>query len=86
LRELQQQKEETQKLVLSPEQEAEIERFREERRRINQELKRVRKNLRADIDRLGAVLKGVNIFLMPALVAVFGLGYAVHRRKRMRGK
>lgn len=86
LQELQQQKEESQKLVLSPEQEAEIARFREEKRRINQELKRVRKNLRADIERLGVVLKGVNIFLMPALVALFGLGYAYHRRRRMREK
>ncbi len=84
LRELQQQKDASQKLILSPEQEAEIARFREEKRRIDRELKEVRKNLRADIETLGVTLKGINIFLMPLLVCVAGLGFAIHRQRRTR--
>ena len=70
--------------LLSPEQEAEIAKFREEKRRINRELKQVRKNLRADIEALGTTLKGINIFLMPFLVSIAGLGFAIFNQRRMR--
>jgi ABC-type uncharacterized transport system involved in gliding motility auxiliary subunit len=86
LRELQQQKDASQKLILSPEQEAEISKFRAEKRRIDRELKEVRKNLRADIETLGVTLKGINIFLMPLLVSAAGLGFAIYRQRRMRTK
>ncbi|MBW1924102.1 MAG: GldG family protein [Deltaproteobacteria bacterium] len=85
LRELEKEKDAAQRLLLSPEQEAEIARFREEKRRIRRELKEVRKNLRADIERLGARLKAVNIFLMPLLVSLAGAAYALYRRRRMKG-
>jgi ABC-type uncharacterized transport system involved in gliding motility auxiliary subunit len=84
LQELQQHKDESQKLILSPEQEKEIARFKEEKRRINSELKEVRKKLRQDIDRLGLVLEAVNIFLMPLCVALAGLGFALYRQARMK--
>jgi len=84
LQELQQHKDESQKLILSAEQEKEIARFREEKRRINSELKDVRKKLRQDIDRLGLVLEAVNIFLMPLCVALAGLGFALYRQARMK--
>jgi ABC-type uncharacterized transport system involved in gliding motility auxiliary subunit len=84
LRELQQHKDESQKLILSVEQEKEIARFKEEKRRINSELKEVRKKLRQDIDRLGLVLEAVNIFLMPLCVALAGLGFALYRQARMK--
>ena len=84
LRDLQQQKDASQKLILSPEQEAEIAKFRAEKRRIDRELKEVRKKLRADIETLGVTLKAINIFLMPLLVSVAGLGFAIYRQRRMR--
>lgn len=81
---LQTQKDASQKLVLSPEQEAEIKRFRDEKIRINQQLKEVRRNLRADIEALGTRLKLINLLLVPALVALGGLLYAWRRRRRQR--
>jgi ABC-type uncharacterized transport system involved in gliding motility auxiliary subunit len=81
---LEQQKNPTQQLVLSPEQEAEMKRFRQERTRINQELKVVRRNLRAEIDALENRLKIINIFLMPMLVSVAGICFALQRRHRRR--
>ena len=86
LQELQQRKDAAQKLILSPEQEAEISKFRAEKRRIDRELKEVRKNLRADIETLGVTLKAINIFLMPLLVSAAGLGFAIYRKRRMRTK
>lgn len=86
LRELQKQKDASQKLIISPEQEAEIAGFKEERRRINRELKEVRKNLRADIEKLGILLKGINIFLMPFLVSLAGIAFAIYRERRIRVK
>jgi ABC-type uncharacterized transport system involved in gliding motility auxiliary subunit len=86
LRELEQQKDASQKMILSPEQEAELARFREERRRINRELKEVRRNLRADIDALGANLKALNIFFMPLLVSLGGMAFGIYRQRKMRKK
>lgn len=86
LHQLEQQKSASQKTLLSPEQEAEIERFKEERRQINLELKEVRKNLRADIEALGTKLKVINILLMPLLVAAAGIVFGVYRQKRTRKK
>jgi ABC-type uncharacterized transport system involved in gliding motility auxiliary subunit len=84
LQELEQKKDASQTLILSPEQEAEIAKFKEERVRVNLELKEVRKNLRADVESLGTKLKWINILLMPLIVCVVGIGYALHRQRRMR--
>ncbi len=84
LRQLEGQKDPSQEFIVSEKQEAEIEKFQEEKRRIQQELKMVRRNLRADIEALGTKLKFVNIFLVPLLVAFAGLGYALYRRKQGR--
>ncbi len=82
LREFEKQKDASQKFVLSAEQEEEIERFRQEKIRINQELKKVRRNLRAEIESLGNKLKFINIFLTPLLVSLVGLGYGLYRRRK----
>ena len=81
---LEKQKDASQNLILSPEQEAEVEKFQEERRRINDELKQVRRNLRADIEALGARLKFINIFLVPLLVSIGGGLYALYRKRKAR--
>ncbi|MEE9612412.1 MAG: Gldg family protein, partial [Desulfatiglandales bacterium] len=84
LRELEQKKDESQKLIISPEQEQEIAKFKGERRRINRELKEVRKNLRADIEALGTTLKGINIFLMPLFISIAGIAFAIYKQRRMK--
>jgi ABC-type uncharacterized transport system involved in gliding motility auxiliary subunit len=69
-------------LLMSPEQQAEIQRFLDEQVRIRQELRAVRRNLDADIDRLGTWLKVINIALVPALLTIAALGVVVVRRRR----
>ncbi|MBB4212002.1 ABC-type uncharacterized transport system involved in gliding motility auxiliary subunit [Rhodothalassium salexigens DSM 2132] len=69
-------------LLLSPEQEAAIERFRQERLAVRQELRDVERNLRSDIERLGNLLAFLNIAAVPMLI-VLGVGVlVVWRRKR----
>ena len=82
LRELESVKSKDQQYILSPEQKAEIGKFRNEQFQTQQQLKQVRKNLRRDIEVLGLKIKVLNIALMPALVAVFGLFRGWHRRKQ----
>jgi ABC-type uncharacterized transport system involved in gliding motility auxiliary subunit len=69
-------------LLMSPEQQAELQRFVDEQVRIRQELRAVRRNLDADIDRLGTWLKVVNIALMPVLLTIVALGVVVVRARR----
>lgn len=83
LRKLEQQKDATQQLIISEKQEAEIQKFKQEKLRINKELKKVRRNLRADIESLGSAVKFINIFLMPLLVSIAGIFYALYKRKKM---
>ncbi|MBC8176053.1 MAG: GldG family protein, partial [Deltaproteobacteria bacterium] len=82
LRQIEEQKDVSQEMILSPEQEVEITKFKEQRQKINRELKQVRRNLRASIETLGATLKGINIFLMPFLVALIGIGFAIYKHRK----
>ena len=82
LRMLEQQKDASQRAILSEEQEKEIARFQEEKLKINKELKIVRRNLRADIERLGTTVKFINIFLVPLLIGIGGIVYAIIRRRK----
>ncbi|OGV62764.1 MAG: hypothetical protein A2498_03400 [Lentisphaerae bacterium RIFOXYC12_FULL_60_16] len=82
LSEMQNRKDANQKFILSPEQKAAIEQFQQQEGRIKQELKQVRKNLRAEIDRLGRWVKILNIALLPALVSLAGVTYGITRRTR----
>lgn len=69
-------------LLLTPEQEQEIERFEAEKLRIRKELREVRLGLNQDIRRLGNELKILNIVVVPAIFALIALAVAVWRRKR----
>lgn len=71
-------------LVLSPEQEAELSRFQQERVRIRKELRDVRRTLDVEIEQLGKALKFLNIALVPALIAIGAILLAVARRRRLR--
>lgn len=69
-------------LILSPEQQAELERFRQERVRIRKELRGVQAELRSDIEDLGTWLKVINIGLVPLLLTVLALVLAAMRAKQ----
>lgn len=73
-------------MLMTPEQQTEVQRFMDEQLRIRQELRAVRRNLDADIDSLGTRLKIVNIALVPLLLTVLALAvvYAKRRRKVVR--
>jgi ABC-type uncharacterized transport system involved in gliding motility auxiliary subunit len=68
--------------ALTPEQQAEVDAFRRKSVETRRELKLVRKDLRADTESLEFWTKVVNIALMPAVVALAGLGFALSRRRR----
>ena len=84
LGELQQARGDTDLSVLSPEQEAEIDRFMEQRMEVRQQLRQVRRDLDRDIEALGARVKFVNIALMPILVTLIVLAVVGYRRRRPR--
>ena len=70
--------------VLTPEQQAEIEKFRKQATETSKQLKELRKNLRVDSDRLELWTKVVNIGLVPLLVAITGLVLALRRRNQLK--
>ena len=68
--------------ILSPEQQAELDRFRKTVAETRIALKEVRKNLRQDAEGLVFWTKVANIALMPLLVALFGVMVALIRRRK----
>lgn len=87
LNELQQHKKEAgQRFVLSPEQEAEITKFRKQESEAKTSLRKVEKDLRRDRESLEGVLKGVNIAGMPILVIIAGLSVYFIRKNRSGAK
>jgi len=68
--------------LLSPEQQAELDRFRKTVAESRLALKEVRKNLRQDAESLVFWTKVANIVLMPLLVTFFGLLVAFLRKRR----
>jgi ABC-type uncharacterized transport system involved in gliding motility auxiliary subunit len=86
LNELQQKKEKGQRFILSPEQQAELERFRQTEANMKKDLKRVQKDLRREIDWLETWLKWVNIAAMPLAVSLSGIVIAIFKRKRTSAK
>jgi len=71
-------------LIMTPEQQAEIEKFKLRVTETRRELKELRKNLRQDSEALVFWTKLVNIALMPLLVVLAGLAVFAFRRRRHR--
>ncbi len=71
-------------LTLSPEQEAEVERFQQERVRIRKELREVRRSLDVEIERLGTALKFWNILFIPILIAIGAIVLAASRSRKLK--
>ncbi len=85
LTELQARREDRDALILTPEQEQELERFREQRVTIRRELRQVQRNLDRDIEQLGNVLKAINIGLVPLVITVASLIMLLVRRRHRSG-
>lgn len=68
--------------VISPEEQAEIQRFMDQRLQIRRDLRQVQHDLKRDIDRLDTRLKLINIVAVPVLVLVAGLLWSLRRRRR----
>ncbi|NVJ97298.1 MAG: Gldg family protein [Alphaproteobacteria bacterium] len=72
--------------VLSSDQEAEIDRFRDELLETRKALREVKRALRSEIDSLGNWLVAINVALMPLLIIAFALVRMLLRRKRMENR
>lgn len=71
--------------LITPEQEAELARFREQALEIREQLREVQRNLVEDIEALGRRLAFINIGLVPILLTVAAISLAWWRR-RMRSR
>ncbi len=83
LGELQAAREDQGSLLMSAEQQAEIERFLQRQLNIRRELRSVRRDLDRNIEQLGTTLKVLNILLVPLLlIAAVLIVIAIRRRRR----
>jgi ABC-type uncharacterized transport system involved in gliding motility auxiliary subunit len=71
--------------VLNADQQAELQRFMDQRIQIRKELREVQLNLNRDIDALGTRLKIINIVVVPVLVILMALLASQARRRRREG-
>jgi ABC-type uncharacterized transport system involved in gliding motility auxiliary subunit len=86
LNELQQTKASGTELFLSPEQEAEIRKFRQELVDARKEQRNLMKDLRREKDSIAGRITLANVLGMPLLVILFGIGLLVKRRTATRAR
>jgi len=82
LQALQRGKSGTSSSILTAEQQAELDNFRQRAVETRRDLKELRKNLRVETDSLEFWIKVLNIGLVPLLVALAGLALALARRRK----
>src|SRR6185312_1168642 len=82
LTELQSGKSKGNEMILSPEQQAELTSFQQKKVEIRKQLRQVRHSLDERIESLGARLKFVDIGLMPILITIAALAFALFKRRR----
>jgi ABC-type uncharacterized transport system involved in gliding motility auxiliary subunit len=80
--ELQGQKDVQSSLIVSAEQQKEVERFRQERDKTRKELRSIKHARDKDIESLGSVLKFANTLLIPILLVGAATGLALGRTRR----
>jgi ABC-type uncharacterized transport system involved in gliding motility auxiliary subunit len=86
LNKLQKDKADDQKFILSPDQQAELKKYKAKEAEAKKELKKLRKQFRSDIDSLENKLMWLNIALVPVLVTIFGVSFAIYNRRRHSAK
>jgi ABC-type uncharacterized transport system involved in gliding motility auxiliary subunit len=82
LTELQSGKTKGNEMIMSPEQQAELQSFMQKKVDIRKQLRQVQRSLDENIDALGARLKLINIGLMPLLITLAALAFAFWKRRR----
>ena len=70
-------------LIVTPEMQREIEKFQVEAEKLGEERRVIRRGLSEDVNSLGRRLQIINLLAGPALAALFGLGYALARRRKL---
>ncbi len=85
LTQLQQRRGDSDLSILTEEQEAEIDRFMEQRLEIRRQLRQVRRQLDEEIEALGSRVKFINIGLVPIVVVIIALFVAWRRRRMQHG-
>ena len=82
LTQMQSRRDDKSSMILSPEQEQELDRFKQEQVRIRKSLRDVRLHLNEDIQKLRRNLMILNIVVLPLVFVAFIAGYGYWRRKR----
>ncbi|HEX5464392.1 MAG TPA: Gldg family protein, partial [Burkholderiales bacterium] len=73
-------------VILTPQERKEVDAFRQKLVDTRKDLKDLRRNLRRETDSLELWTKVINIGAVPLLVALFGIGVALTRRRRVASK
>jgi ABC-type uncharacterized transport system involved in gliding motility auxiliary subunit len=84
LGEMQAQRTDGNRFVLTADQQAEIARFRDQERDVKRRRREVRKNLREDIERMGRQVVAANMLFVPLAATVIGVGVFFRRGRRHR--
>jgi ABC-type uncharacterized transport system involved in gliding motility, auxiliary component len=86
LNELQQQKNQNQRYILSPEQQTEIENLRKKEGEIGKKLRQVEKDLRREVVGMQRNIQWYNILTVPLAVGLVGIILAIYKHKRTSAK
>lgn len=82
INQLQAEKDDSQKFILTPEQQKEIQKFQEAAVEANKRRRELQKEARAEVNTLLAKIKALNIFAVPLVVAVVGIVVSFVRRAK----
>jgi ABC-type uncharacterized transport system involved in gliding motility auxiliary subunit len=86
IQELQAGKSKDQKMILSPEQKAEIAKFREQEVAVSKNVREIKKDLKKEMQSTMNRMRAANIFGVPLVVGLAGLGLGLIRRRRAESK
>jgi hypothetical protein len=70
--------------MISPEDQTRLTQLRKDSAKINDELRKIQYQRGKDVERIGTMLKFVNIGLMPLVVGLAAVGLGIYRANRRR--